>query len=85
MPEEREKHLELLADAFFDNLRISKSEYGGIGLDGKRPFGNSDVEGDILEIIGICPDDDDDDNRVYASELYSDLIGYLRRKWEAKK
>ena len=30
-------------------------EYGGWGLDDKRPFGNSDAVGDILEIMGERP------------------------------
>ena len=81
---EKEKHLRLLANAFFDNLEIDGSEYGGIGLDSKRPFGNSDVEGDMLEILDIEVDDgnDDDDLRVYVSDLYhNDLIPYLKKKW----
>lgn len=41
--------LKILATAFFKELFISDCEYGAIGIDCKRPFGNSDVEGDILE------------------------------------
>jgi hypothetical protein len=32
-----------LANAFFDNLQINNCEFGGIGLNYKRPFGNSNV------------------------------------------
>jgi len=36
--------LKLLADAFYDNLCYDDScEYGSIGVDCKRPFGNSFV------------------------------------------
>jgi len=34
-----------LAEAFYENLEITPWEFGGIGLDPKRPFGNSDVPG----------------------------------------
>lgn len=78
--------LRKLAQAFIDNLQIDDCEYGGIGLDSKRPFGNSDVEGDILHIIGAELEEDDDgdpawsdDQRDYARSLYHEkLIDYLR-------
>jgi hypothetical protein len=45
--------LKKLADAFFKNLAFYGScEFGCIGLDCKRPFGNSNPEQDILNIIG---------------------------------
>jgi hypothetical protein len=83
----------LLAKAFFAALRIDDCEYGGIGLDCKRPFGNSDADADILEIIGAEPEfetngGDDEPNdwseeqRDYASSLYhEDLIPYLQSIW----
>lgn len=86
-----EEDLEELAHAFFENLEYDPSvEYGHVGLDPKRPFGNSDVEGDILEIIGEEPEGDDghdkcwsSDQRQYAEELYKDkLVPYLKRKWQ---
>ena len=88
---QRKQHLFKLADAFFDNLEIDNCEYGGIGLNSKRPFGNSYVEGDILEIIGLEPDAFDDDRypiaskqqEEYANELYGELIPFLREKWTA--
>lgn len=81
-----------LADAFFDNLIIDNCEYGGIGLDSKRPFGNSDVEADILELLDREPEGDDGHDkcwashqREYASDLYhTHLIPYLRREWKAR-
>ncbi len=81
--------LAILADAFFDNLKISNCEYGGIGLDCKRPFGNSDVESDMLELIGWEQEGDDGDRKCYASyqreyveTLYrKKLIPYLKSRW----
>ena len=77
-----------LETAFFQNLTRLECEYGGIGVDCKRPFGNSDVEGDILEIIGAKPEGDDGESecwsskqRAYAAEMYSSLIGWLQGKY----
>lgn len=77
-----------LEKAFFQNLTRIECEYGGIGVDCKRPFGNSDVEGDILEIIGAKPEGDDGDfecwsskQRAYAAEMYASLIGWLQNKY----
>lgn len=46
------EHLALLRRAYigWDNC-----EYGAPAIDCKRPYGNSDVEGDIGEILGIAP------------------------------
>lgn len=84
---ERKQHLFKLADAFFDNLQYDSVEYGGLGLDGKRPFGNSYVQGDILEIVGIEPlTDEEGYNRAqedYADDLYGFLAEFLNEKWTA--
>lgn len=81
--------LEKLADAFFDNLeRETRCEYGGWGLDDKRPFGNSDVNNDIFEIIGMKPTADDyfsKEQEDYATDLYDKLGEYLREQWERRK
>lgn len=84
--------MEKLATAFFDNLQRDDCEYGAIGVDCKRPFGNSDVEGDILEILGVKPGGDDGDSkcwssdqREYAASLYGNLIRYLRGKYGSKR
>lgn len=82
--------LEKLSAAFFKNLRIDNYEFGGIGIDSKRPFGNSDVKDDILEIIEWEPEGDDGDRKCYASyqndyacDLYREkLIPYLKARWE---
>jgi len=90
MARNKEKDLKRLADAFYENLLFDDlCEYGYVGLDCKRPFGNSDVEGDILEIIKWKPKGNDGYEACYSSEqleyarhLYIDeLIPYLKRQW----
>jgi hypothetical protein len=79
------KDLAKLAQAFFANVeRRDDCEYGSIGIDCKRPFGNSDVEGDILTIIGAKMEGDDGQGpcfssvqRKYAANLYNSLPVYL--------
>jgi len=82
-----EKHLALLADAFYENLRIDNCEFGGIGLDCKRPFGNSNVEYDILEIIGIDPTiENEEEWEAYARYLYfKKLVPYLKDRYAQSK
>ena len=80
-----------MADAFFDNIELDTScEFGSIGLDCKRPFGNSYVEGDILEILGIeIAEYDTDEYREqceYVRDLYyEELIPYLKKQWKKNK
>ena len=52
-----EDHLALLAWTQFDYEE--DCEWGGIAQDYKRPFGNSDVIGDMGEIVGreLCEDE----------------------------
>lgn len=81
--------LRRLANAFYENLEITRWEYGGIGLDPKRPFGNSDVCNDILRIIGWKPEEKEDGELIpserqyeYTHKLYHErLIPYLQGKW----
>lgn len=87
MSDQRRKDLLKLATAFFDNLEREKyCEYGGWGLDDKRPFGNSDVEMDILEIIeDPCTDGFDEipeDKVKYANSLYNELGEFLKSEWK---
>lgn len=77
-----------LEKAFFQNLQRDNCEYGGIGIDCKRPFGNSDVEGDVLELIGATPEGDDGESecwsgkqREYAAAMYDGLIKWLQEKY----
>lgn len=86
--EKETDHLLILEEAFFQNLTWINFEYGGIGLDPKRPFGNSDVEQDILEIIGVKPEGKDGTDRFYdvvqrdyAACLYNKLLDWLRNKY----
>lgn len=89
----RLKHMEWLADQFFDCLQRDNCEYGGWGLNSKRPFGNSSVELDIAEILGFEINDVLDENgdlkdefANYLNSLYDDLGVFLRYKWlEFKK
>ncbi len=86
----REAHMEALADAFYEELtREQYCEYGGWGLDDKRPFGNSYVVGDMADIVGIDLPDEEDDARdeveAYLHELYDDLGLYLKYRWELSK
>lgn len=82
--------LYVLAAAFYSNLQIDNCEYGAIGVDCKRPFGNSDVEADILEMLGCAPAGDDgqdkcwsSEQREYAADLYTrKLIPFLQNRWE---
>lgn len=82
--------LRKLANAFYGNIRISRDEFGSIGLDDKRPFGNSCVELDMFSILGIkpscsCPHCGDvftEDQFTYVRDLYfNKLIPYLREQW----
>lgn len=92
MTREIERDLAKLANAFFEELKISNCEFGAIGVDCKRPFGNSNVEGDILDIIGWEMEGDDgydtchsSEQRAYAYELYHEkLIPFLQNEWKAK-
>ena len=89
--EEYHEHLELLADAFFDNLQRDNIEFGGWGVDSKRPFGNSMVEADIAEIIGwdsdIAYEDSERGEEVcdYLRDLYADLGPFLVYRWRQLK
>lgn len=85
---QRQADMNVLAQMFFSHLRRDRCEYGGIGIDCKRPFGNSDVEGDILEGIGATMEGDDGEGlcwsstqRRYAASLYDDLITHLQQTY----
>lgn len=79
--------LRCLGIAFFENIELNMNAcFGSIGLDCKRPFGNSLVESDILDIIGWEEDEnyedengnDLDDGQKYARDLYyEELLPYV--------
>lgn len=52
-------HIALLKAAFIDHNE--ECEWGGLHIDFKRPFGNSDMVSDAARIIGIQPFSTDDD------------------------
>lgn len=54
-----EEHMKLLQRAYVD---WEDCEYGAPAIDCKRPYGNSDVEGDICEILGWGPGFDENLN-----------------------
>lgn len=82
MSRDKQADLKILAQAFFDNLIYDPGcEYGSVGTHCKRPFGNSYVEGDILEMLGIEQDDGEwsTAQHEYARDLYcDDLVPYLK-------
>src|SRR5579862_893953 len=51
-----EDHLKLLRRAFVDRWDPGEG-YGAVGINSKKPYGNSYVERDIAEIVG-APDED---------------------------
>jgi len=69
--------LKKLARAFYKNLQVTEGDGYGIGLDTKRPFGNSYIEGDLMEIIGMEPAEYDTDEYREQEDYVRDL--YLRR------
>jgi len=91
---DREKDMEALAEAFFDSLQKDDG-YGSWTIDPKRPFGNSGILSDVLEIIDLgfkrCKychnpiDDSEDLAREYAKRLYDDLGPWLKAKWKQRK
>lgn len=94
MKRDLEEDLKKLADAFYENLEFNDSwEFGSVGVDGKRPFGNSFVEGDILDIIGWEPELEEEDygcfseeQMRYARKLYCGmLVPYLKKQWKNHK
>lgn len=91
--DDKQRHLELLAAAFWNNLKFnSASYYGFVGLEDKRPFGNCNVEDDICDIIGLVPTTDEfglydytSEQLKYAGKLYrEDLIPFLKSKYADK-
>ena len=76
----------IIEQAFFDNLAYDPGcEYGSVGVDCKRPFGNSDVEADILEMLSCEPEDEDEYStaqREYAASLYKEkLVPHLKSRY----
>ena len=63
-----EDHLKLLRKAYVD---WNDCEFGAPAIDCKRPYGNSDVIGDISEIIGIKPLTNKHGERFFTDQQYA--------------
>lgn len=79
---DRRADMLVIADAFFENLRRDDCEYGGWGIDPKRPFGNSYVDGDMCEMLWGRDREFTEDETDYAASLYDDLGEFLRKEWQ---
>jgi hypothetical protein len=58
------EHLTLARGLYVEwhSFRGERDEYGVPAIGSKRPYGNSDVAGDVIEALGWeCPDPDDED------------------------
>jgi hypothetical protein len=65
-----EDHIKLLRRTYvYEDL--STYEYGAAWVNPKRPYGNSDVEEDIIDILG-WPVQDEDDERAAAAKVHSE-------------
>ena len=49
-----QKHLDLMAEGYYHYH--NPYNFGSVGLESKRPFGNSNVYGDMGKILGIEPE-----------------------------
>lgn len=83
MKRNKTKDLLALEHAFFIHCRRHyDGEYGSIGLDSKRPFGNSYVQGDILDIIEFPHKDEYSDEEIeYADNLFNELPKFLHEQY----
>lgn len=72
------EHIIMLKNAYW---RWADAEYGAPAIDDKRPFGNSDVKGDLARMFGIdspvcrncgVPTEDVDTERY--EELFRELV-----------
>lgn len=62
-------------------VRWEDCEYGAPSIDCKRPYGNSDVEGDVAEILGWPVDEDDGltaEQSKEAARLHREMLGVIR-------
>lgn len=70
-----EAHLKLLKRAYVD---WNNCEFGAPEINPKRPYGNSDVVGDILEIIGIPYNEENKALEDFAIKLHNDTETVLQ-------
>ena len=84
--------VETIATAVIDALHITPWEYGGIGVDPKRPFGGGDVEDDMLKLLACQPESDDgfkpcwsQEQREYVHEIYHKrVIPRIQEVWKRR-
>jgi len=74
------EHIKLLQSAY---MGWEDCEFGAPAIDCKRPYGNSDVFGDIAEILNIKPEGDDydpftHDQTSYMLKLHTELETVLQ-------
>jgi hypothetical protein len=86
---DRNSDIKKIADAVVANLGFIDAEFGGIGIDCKRPFGNSMAWFDLFEIIGLEPDREDGDYSEewfdYVSDIYRrEVLPYIQKRWGAE-
>ena len=72
--------IDVIAAAVIDALFVDTCEYGAIGVDAKRPFGNSDVEGDMLQLLGCKPDGNDGEDECWSSQQREYVRDIYRRR-----
>lgn len=70
-----EDHLKLI-----EHMYVSwwDCEYGAPGVDPKRPYGNSFVEGDIANILGWRIDENDDSYYREAEKIHREMQTVLQ-------
>lgn len=71
----REEHLRLLAESWWE-VDYDGPYWRTTGQDPKRPYGNSDVLGDVAEVV-YGKDWRGDDDESYAEEI----LGETRTEW----
>ena len=70
-----EEHIKLLRNAY---VKFYDAEYGAPAVDCKRPYGNSSVEYDMAEILGIVPEGDEEEDEL--SEDQMTMLAALHRQ-----
>lgn len=83
MVEITEEHLKLLARAEWE---FNEMEYGAPWIDPKRPYGNSDVEENIAQILGweLFVDSDEEEHlskeqSQKAFQLHRELVDVIKQ------
>ena len=67
-----ELHMKLLPQLWFGY--DAYTEFGAPEVDPKRPYGNSDVYGDIAEILGIVANEDEYGDPVFIQNQMDEML-----------